>query len=96
LLFSKIPYLAGFELPHLIVLLAHTLSGDLSGHDTSAVKLWLRYLVYKGWQVLSSNFHFFGICGPYQRTVGGRHATQNIPTLLIQTAVFELRSQLCA
>lgn len=70
LAFLKAP---GFELPHLIVFLVHTLSGDLSGHDPSAVKPWLRYvyLVYKGWQMLSSNFHFLGICGPYQRTVGG-------------------------
>ena len=38
-LFSKIPYLVGFELPYTIVLLAHTLGGAISGHDLSSVNL---------------------------------------------------------
>lgn len=37
-LFSKISCLAGFELPYTIVLLAHTIGGDVSGHDLSTVK----------------------------------------------------------
>ena len=38
-LFSKVPCLAGFDLPYTIVLLAHNLSCEISGHDLSAVKL---------------------------------------------------------
>jgi hypothetical protein len=38
-LFSKVPCLAGFDLPYTIVLLAHTLSGEISGRDLSTVKL---------------------------------------------------------
>ena len=37
-LFSKVPCLAGFELPYIIVLLAHTISGEISGHDLSSAK----------------------------------------------------------
>ena len=37
-LFSKVPCLVGFELPYTIVLLAHTISGEISGHDLSSAK----------------------------------------------------------
>ncbi|KAF8483864.1 hypothetical protein DFH94DRAFT_690333 [Russula ochroleuca] len=37
-LFSKVPCLAGFELPYIIVLLAHTIGGEISGHDLSSAK----------------------------------------------------------
>lgn len=37
-LFSKVPCLAGFELPYIIVLLAHTIDDDISGYDLSTVK----------------------------------------------------------
>lgn len=46
-LFSKVPYLAGFDMPYTIVLLAHTLGGEISGHDLSAVKLGTKSLYRK-------------------------------------------------
>jgi hypothetical protein len=36
-LFSNIPYLAGFEFPHIIVLLAHTLDSNVTGYDLSTL-----------------------------------------------------------
>jgi len=38
-LFSNIPYLAGFEFPHTIVLLAHTLGSNVTGYDLSTLAL---------------------------------------------------------
>ncbi len=34
-LFSKVPYLTGFELPYTMVLLAHSLGCNIAGHDLS-------------------------------------------------------------
>lgn len=36
-LFSKVPHLTGFEFPYTIVLLAHALGCDISGHDLSTI-----------------------------------------------------------
>ena len=36
-LFSNIPYLAGFEFPHIIVLLAHTLDSNVTSYDLSTL-----------------------------------------------------------
>lgn len=38
-LFSNIRYLAGFEFPHIIVLLAHTLGSNVTGYDLSTLAL---------------------------------------------------------
>lgn len=38
-LFSNIPYLTGFELPHTIVLLAHTLGSNVTGYDLTSLAL---------------------------------------------------------
>ena len=38
-LFSNIPYLAGFEFPYTIVLLAHTLGSNVTGYDLSTLAL---------------------------------------------------------
>jgi len=38
-LFSSIQYLAGFEFPHTIVLLAHTLGSTVTGYDLSTLAL---------------------------------------------------------
>ena len=38
-LFSSIPYLAGFEFPYAVVLLAHTLGSNVTGYDLSTLAL---------------------------------------------------------
>lgn len=38
-LFSNISYLAGFEFPHIIVLLSHTLESNVTGYDLSTLAL---------------------------------------------------------
>ena len=42
-LFSNIQYLAGFEFPHTIVLLAHTLRSTVTGYDLSTLALLSKY-----------------------------------------------------